>query len=422
MIEQRFCNYQRNDQQRLGFLKLVSWAGEGVRGGPEEIRSRITEFSQEGRRRRAVGPYNHLDVDTLLRRSDVPSWLPGFVPKLYSRLIVWAQMAGIIAPTGRLSEWATVLNSLAPQRPLHDFNASNPFVVSAGERIFFIHLLFYHDQVLPILVDLLGRVAAGTRIGVPEACRLVSQAMAEFLDRLHMEGPEGLKMRVALRDNLEKIARECALPDAHALINPKMRAAAIEALTSRRRPRTRTLTAERQAVCRMEQLTDLGFLNKENPASPPASLEALGAARESWTWYTTEHLPAAAAALREADLEQFLRRSWIKFSTASRTPSAFREAADQAELAVYLDRALPVVRRQIGPVQVHPWAILACILAADASVLIEVDDVHRLLSNLHTNPKTNKLVRLGGTDSFRGRNVVVPAEGLSGVLAGVGKD
>jgi hypothetical protein len=342
------------------------------------------------------------------------------VPKVYDRLILWAQMIGIIAPTGRLSEWANVLNALAPQRNLRDFGACNPFVLSNAERIFFVHLLFYHDQVLPILVNLLGHFPAGTRIGVAAACRLVSQSMAEFLDRLHQEGPEGLKTRVALRDTLEKIAHEYTLPDVHALTNPKTRPAAVEALANSRRPGTRVLTAERQAVCRLEQLTDLGLLTKEDPAAPPASAEAVGTARTSWTWYTTEHLPAAAATLGAGDLEHFLRRSWIKFSTASLPESDFHAAADQAEFAVFLDRALPIVRRQIGPVQVHAWAVLACVLAANAGVIIEIDDVHRLLSALHADPRTNHLVRLGGTDSFRGRNVVVPVEGITGVLAGTG--
>ena len=421
MIEQRSCNYQRNYQQRLGFLKLVSWASEGLRGGPEEIRSRLGEFSQDSRRQRAVAPYDHLDVAALLKKPEVPSWQPGFVPKVYDRLVLWAQMVGIIAPTGRLSEWANVLNSLAPQRNLRDFNACNPFVLSIAERTFFVHLLFYHDQVLPILVDLLGCLPAGTRIGVAEACRLVSQAMAEFLDRLHQEGPKTLKMRVALRDTLEKITHEYGLRDTHVLINPKTRPAAVEALAKSRRPGTRVLTAERQAVCRLEQLTDLGLLTKENPAAPPASFEEVNVARTSWTWYTTEHLPAAVGALRTGDLEHFLRRSWIRFSTAFLPQSAFHTAADQAELAVFLDRSLPVVRRQIGPVQVHSWAILACVLAAEAGVIIEVDDVYSLLSALHADPRTNQLLRLGGTDSFRGRNVVVPAEGLTGVLAGIGK-
>jgi hypothetical protein len=421
MIEQRFCNYQRNDQQRLGFLKLVSWAGEGLRGGPEEIKSRLAEFTQDRRRQRAVAPYDHLEVEALLTRPEVPSWLPGIVPKLYGRLVVWAQAVGIIGPTGRLSEWANVLNALAPQRNLRDFGACNPFVLSTAERAFFVHLLFYHDQVLPILVDLLGRLPAGTRIGMAEACKLVAQAMAEFLDVLHQEGPDGLKMRVALRDTLDKITHEYGVPEAHDLINPKTRTAALDVLATNRRPGTRVLTAERQAVCRLEQLTDLRLLTKEDPAAPPKSPEDVRAARRSWTWYTTEYLPGAAHTLRPSDLENFLRRSWIKFSMTSLPREAFHSAAGQAELAVFLDRALPVVRRQIGPVQVHPWAMLTCVLAAEAGVIIEVEDVHALLSALHANPRTNTLVRLGGTDSFRGRNVVVPAEGITGVLAGTGK-
>ena len=420
MIEQRYCNYQRNYQQRLGFLKLVAWAGEGLRGGPEEIKSRLTDFGQDAQRHRAIARYGHLDVMALLKQADVPSWQPGFVPKVYDRLVLWAQMVGIIAPTGRLSEWANVLNALSPQRNLRDFTASNPFVISPAERTFFVHLLFYHDQVLPFLVDLLGQLPPGTRIGVAEACRLVTVAMAEFLDRLHQEGPDGLKMRVALRDTLEKITHEYALPDPHAIINSKSRAAAVAAMVSSRRPGTRILTAERQAVCRFEQLTDLGLLTKKDPVHPPQSAEEEESARTSWAWFTTPQLADARDLLRPVELEPFLRKAWIRFAVTFRPGEVFHPATDPAEIAVYLDRALPVVRRQIGPIQVHAWAILTCILAAESGVIIEIDDIHGLLSALHANPRTNHLVRLGGTESSRGRNVVVPAEGISGVLAGVG--
>ncbi len=54
MIEQRYCNYQRNYQQRLGYLKLVSWVGEGVRGGPEEIKARLDALSPPPQREQSA--------------------------------------------------------------------------------------------------------------------------------------------------------------------------------------------------------------------------------------------------------------------------------------------------------------------------------------------------------------------------------
>jgi hypothetical protein len=422
MIEQRYCNYQRNYQQRLGFLKLVSWVGEGVRGGPEEILSRMNELSADRSRRRGNFPYNHLDPTVLLNRREIPSWQPGFVPKVYDRLVQWAQMVGIIGPTGRLSEWANILNALSPNRNLRDFNACNPFELSRGERDFFVHLLFYHDQVLPILLEFLGHLPPDSRIGVSESCRYVVLALGKFLDNLRQKGPEGLKMRVALRDTLEKTAHEYGLPDKHSLVNPKLRVAAFDSLAEGRRRGSRVLHAERQAVCRFEQLTDLGILVKDNPANPPDSEEEMKSARsESWTWYTTTRLPAAADVIRACggDLEQFLRKQWIRFCAVGLPGPGERQprpTTDLSELARFLDRALPIVRRQIGPIQVHPWATLACILAAEAGAQFEVDHVHGLLAKLHADPRTSSAIRLGGTESFRGRNVVVPTEGLTSLV------
>ncbi len=331
---------------------------------------------------------------------------------------MWAQMVGIIAPTGRLSQWATVLNALSPNRNLRDFNTCNPFELSAMEQVLFVQMLFYHDQVLPILIEHLGRLPPGSRIGVAESCRLIAQSLGEFLDHIQQAGPEGLKMRLALRSTLEKIAQELGLRDRHVLVNAHLRREIFDLPTGGPRSRSRVLHAERQAVCRFEQLTDLGLLTKDDPTNPPTSEVEIRKARTSWIWYTTKRLPEAVDVLRGcSDLEVFLRKQWIGYcSVGLPKASGLKPVTEPSQLARFLDQALPVVRRQIGPIQVHPWATLACVFATEAGVRFELDDVHELLVRLHADPRTSDAVRLGGTESFRGRNVVVPAEGLSSVI------
>src|SRR5262245_31443760 len=132
MIPQQFANYNKNYQQRLGYLKLLATLEDGGRPGKVDLLQRIHRLYHP--RREGRKPF----VPTrLLEQEDIPSWQPGFPEKSLDRLVLWGQMLGVLTPAGRLSEWGNLLRVLAcPGWP-----EANPFVLSAIERAFFLQLL-----------------------------------------------------------------------------------------------------------------------------------------------------------------------------------------------------------------------------------------------------------------------------------------
>ena len=421
MIEARFCNYNKDYQQRLGFLKVVSRVGQGARGGPDDILDRVRGIYPGTRRPTLPGRrVEEFNPKELIRTELAPSWIVGFVPKTLDRLLAWAEMVGLVAQSGRLSEWAAILEGVRSRPEETGWNRDNPFVLSVEERAFFVQLLFFHDQVLPLLVLNLGQMAAGTAIGAAESCVLVTQSLGDLLDRIQGNNPTELQTRMDLRDVIERIGRQYHIDDPRRLVNAETRPGIIKTLAGDRLKGARVKLAEYHAICRFEQLVDLGLLTKEDPNNSPADETAREKARTSWTWYTVPGLPKAAEVLRAdaGDLEAFCQKSWIKFCAAgfgqvTDTLDAFR---DQRQIAALLDNTLPLARRQLGPIQVHTWASLSCLKALGQGHLLELFTVTRLLDAMRVDPKTANAVRLSGRAELRGRTAAIPKTGLSELL------
>jgi hypothetical protein len=418
MIELHFCNYTRPYQQRLGFLKIVARIGQGARGGPEDIHDRLMALYGQDRRR--LFGFDDFKPEQLVRDERVPSWIVGFVPKTLDRLVTWAEMVGLVAQSGRLSEWATILSGVQYGTESATWNDDNPFILSTEERAFFVQLLFFHDQVLPCLVARLADFDVGTKIGVAKSCLLVAGSLGDLLDNIKGNSATELQIRQMLCKVLERIGSEFGLTDKSAIVSAKQRDETIRRLHGEQSKGVRVLTAERQAVTRFEQLTDLGLLLKEDPHNPPTDEASREKARTSWTWYIAPGLPAAARILspRVTDLERFFEDSWMRFCAVgfgqkARELDAFE---DQRQIAELLDETLPRARRQIGPVQVHTWASLSCLRALGRGFLLELSTIERLLEAMRIDPHTSNSVRLSGRAELRGRTAAVPRTGLSELL------
>ena len=398
MIEVRFCNYNKDYQQRLGFLKVVGRVGQGARGGPDDILDHVRSLYPVGQRPPLAGRrVEEFNPKELIRDQCVPSWIVGFVPKTLDRLVWWAEKVGLVAQSGRLSEWAAILDGIRSHPGETSWVEDNPFVLSLGERAFFVQLLFFHDQVLPFLVNHLGQFDAGTAIGVAESCVLVTQSLGDLLDRIKGNSPTELQLRFELRDLLERIGTQFRIDDPRRLVNSETRRDIVKSLVGERLKGVRVRLAEYHAISRCEQLTDLGLLTKEDPHKPPADEASREKARTSWTWYVTAGLPAATRILspRVADLEQFFQESWLRFCTVgfghkTRELDAFE---DQRQIAALLDETLPLARRQLGPVQVHTWASLSCLRAIGQGFLLELSTIERLLEAMRIDPHTSNSVR-----------------------------
>ncbi len=420
MITPRCCNYNIDYQQRLGFLKVVCVVAEHARGGTPEILERLRALYPDARGPVAMQSRPEpFDPVSLLRRDDVPSWQPGFTFQRLDRLVLWAEMLGIIAPNGRLSEWARMLQALDPRDGAHSWASHNPFVLPIRERTFFVQLLCYHDHALPLLISHLGKLEPGTRIRAKEACVLITRALSDLLQEAQGQGPEELDLRTALRDVLERIGERYRIAEPRRLQSSQHRQSALGDIEAARGRRVHL--AEYHAVCRFEQLTDLGLLTKESIDDPPADDAARAEARTAWLWYVTPALIAASKVLGEhgTDMERFITMGWMSFCEVGFNHPCRRLSPihDQATLAKFLDDSLSQARRQLGPVQVHTWASIAILRAFEAGILFELDDVFHLLDRLRTVPEAGELVRLGGRKSLHGRTASVGHGSLAATLS-----
>jgi hypothetical protein len=420
MIEPRFCNYNLDYQQRLGFLKILAQVGAEVRGGPEEILQRLRDLYPESGKS-TVGPFSGVSFDPscLLKSFEVPSWQPGFSAKRLDRLVLWAEMLGIIAPTGRLSEWAIMLRGMRGQQGVRALIKANPFILTLGERALFAQILLYHDQVLPLLLKGISEIGAGVRLNLHKCCLLTIRSIGEFLDNISGHSANEIQLRVEVRDVLERIAAQYGVRDRRALQSKSRRSGILDDLANAASRKKRPHLAEYHTVCRFEQLTDLGLLIKEDPKSPPENESEREKVRTAWSWVTTKKSVAIGSILGGANaLDKLIEERWIEFSSRATGQPVTRlhPFQDQIELAGYLDATLPMARRRIGPVRLHTWATMALAQAFENGLRAELSDVISFINALHRDKVHGQQVRLGGREVFSGRTVVVPSSGIGQLL------
>lgn len=420
MVDRRFCNYNLDYQQRLGFLKIVAQIGAQARGGVGEILVRLKDIYPEAGRSHH-GPLRNVgfNPDQLLRKPEIPSWQPGFSAKRLDRLVLWAEMLGIIAPTGRLSGWATILRGLGRQKGIRDTIKANPFMLTLGEKALFTQLLLYHDQVLPFLLRRISETKAGVRLNLHKCCILTIRSIGEFLDDIAGQSANEIQLRVEVRDVLERIAAQYGVRNPKAMQSAISRSEILDELEHSPTRKKRPHLAEYHTVCRFEQLTDLGLLMKEDPENPPANESERAKLRTAWSWITTSRSVSLGDIMgAEGNLEGLLERRWIDICsrTMGRTVARLDPYDDQIEIAQILDDTLPLARRQIGPIQLHTWATAASARAFENGFRIEISDVVSLFDAVQRDKFHGQRVRVGGRDVFRGRTVTVPSDGIVHLL------
>jgi hypothetical protein len=313
-------------------------------------------------------------------------------------------MVGLIAPNGGLSEWARILQQVSAMDCSPDRD-ENPFLLSPAERTFFLHLFFYHDQVLPMLVRALAQLPAYTRIGVRDACLMMVECLGEFFNEIQGSGVERVQVSGQLRNLLGRIAAQYMLSDLKTFLVPENRSAALVEIKCRQKVR-RVHLAEYHAICRFEQLTDMGLLTKDGRDDGVET----GDARRAWEWYVTPPLGRLVNTIPDTlNLETFFEQHWIHFSAQMIGLKLKRTDPfeSQIEVARVLDETLPLVRRQLGPVQVHSWAVLTCLRAMKAGMHLEIGDVYQLLDAIRSDPKASNVVRQGGRAQLLGRTAAV---------------
>ena len=406
MIPYQFANYNREAQQRLGFLKVLTGLDEAQRLGKEQLLDRLLRLY----RPRSEGA-DTFDPETLLQEEEIPSWQPGFTKRNLDRLLLWGEMLGVLTAAGRFSEWAHLLRTVSLNTP-----GDNPFRLSLIEKAFFVQLLLYHDQVMAELILRLARHAPGTWLSARRASLETVAALASLLDRADGPDIQTSKMRRIIRGLLARIAADGGMKEAQILANPDTRSDALRTLET---AQGRMRLAEFHAVCRFEQLADLGLVTKADPARPAVTADERRQQRRAWDWRITPQLASAAAVLGESvNLEQFLTSHWIEFCEIAfaipLTPlDPFKEPLVAGRL---IDDVLPKARRQLGPIQLHTWACLTSLEALRSRRRMEIGSVYDFFHALRRNPEAGHLLRLSGQPTFLGETVSLLEKNLSAFL------
>ena len=421
MLPVHFCNYNLDYQQRLGFLKLLVWAGQSVRGGKEELQRRIEllyspavgktkksgsalpRMSSPARSVRAAGRFN---PEALLQLDEIPSWQPGFSLQRLDRLVLWAEMLGLITSAGRLAEWSKPLISHEPLGSLRS-GFPNPFLLSPRERAYFLALLMYHDNVLLHLASALSQLSPGTRIESRAACIHTITALCRTLDCASGTNIQAVRTRQSLRDLLERLAEAEHVANKRALLTDSERRRALDQISTNS---TRDHLSEYHAICRFEQLTDLGLLVKENPLQPASNKQERERSRKSWVWYATDALMEFGRYVRnvKCDVELYLQSDWAKSSFSGQSQPRLLEAVrDQQRIAAFLDMALPRARRQLGAIQVHTWVFIAALDAVDRGQALEFDQAYALLDAIRHDQRYSPYIRQSGQQTYLGRTALV---------------
>lgn len=431
MMPVRFCNYNLDYQQRLGFLKLVASISEACRGGKEDLERRLKMMyspSAIGHVKKPVAlrPGAHsagtsagklarasFDPEVLLKIPEAPSWQPGFSFQRWDRLVLWAEMVGVITPAARLSEWGRPL-LLNRAGTMKAEIASNPFRLSGRDKGYFLALLTFHDHVLLHLLSELSRLEPNTLITAREACLYVTAALGTTLDRSSGTGIHAVKARQELRSVLERVAFADGLLRT-ALISDEQRSQAMVAMSGHE---TRNHLAEYHAVCRFEQLTDLGILVKEDPNQPPPDEKTRFRSRTTWAWRTTGATKLIGELFlgTSSDVERFLQDRWAQSALAlcGEAIPEQKKISDPLAIAKYLDGALARARRQVGSIQVHSWVLLASLDALEDNMALEFSSAFALLDAMRQDPRHAAVIRQSGQQTYLGRTATI----LDGTIYG----
>src|SRR5262249_39342394 len=142
----------------------------------------------------------------------------------------------------------------------------------------------------------LGSLPAWTRLGIHDSCLETLEALGSFADGTEGEGIEQVHLRIELRALFKRIAHRWKR-ERTALVSTARRAETLAALRRSTAGHGRNRLIEYHALCRFEQLTDLGFLVKETPSHPATSLKQRRHLRAGWGWHVTPGLVDAASIL-----------------------------------------------------------------------------------------------------------------------------
>jgi hypothetical protein len=439
MKELKFCPYNVEYQQRLGFLKILVSLLPEDRSPPNKVRllerlkflfvpatkapaypllkERMDEYGpldKPSRRKRGEDAVLSFG-DALVRHRSLASWQLGFFADRLDRLWVWGNWLGLVGREGQITEWGLTLRRNIESETRKGVTSGsgwpNPFVLTPAERAIFLQLMLFSDHVFIPLIINLSRIPISTTITSPRASLLAFLSMVDLL-RIHRTfaslGADGLAVR-ELAEVLKQIAVEFRIevPKVESEVNGLMEAV-IEGRFLPTKKRSRL--AENHAIPRFEQLADLGLISKDisGESTNQDELEK----RTQWSYKPTERLYQVARILAEA-IASKQPQSWPRGSARvwdilgsywmEMVGAADARYLDQLDLkrdrvlvGGFLDKGYGRASRSYGFTQFHSVAVEASLAAMSAGYRLEMSDSLEFALQLQRMPELSEDFRFSG--------------------------
>jgi hypothetical protein len=404
-----FLRYEHSSQQRLGALKVLvglldpqrrSSASDKVDlaiqhllladpysdgKGRRLLRSKPPRRKAAGQRGRAF-PGNM--AERLLAEIDAPSLLFTVTEPKIARVREWGRQLGFLGNGNQITERGLLLQHFMGAKQIDAIRRgrlfeANPFRLSLPEKVYCLFVLLERDGIWPFLFKRLAKIGKNTIIKGLDADKVTCQALLDLLEvpQSGLSGGELLRRR-----ELRRLAFFMAdslgvgLPVGTSIQGSPRSA---RAKRPEQRGRTRTNTADDQAIPRFENLVDLGFLDKEIPEDRDAdSIQDSQRHRIEWRYAVADPLVKwVDAAGNEAPyLDEFL---WTRFAGCAaaayglggRTILAVDSPADALELFL---EAYAAVRRPVGHTPFESVALTAMVQGLAKGLICEMASLHEL--------------------------------------------
>jgi len=311
-------------------------------------------------------------------------------PTVY-KILDWGHDIGFVGRGNQITERGLLLRRLLPEQQAEGFLAGdplawNPFALTLPERFFFLYHLSEIDRVTTELARDLGDRPTSKMYESSGAAEVTCRALFRVLDEAtgKVRPRELPDFRVA-RELACTIAAELHLTDLLArcasvggrrvpkVVRPSARRNAFLSSNTAGTRRT-TKNADHQTIPRFEQLVDLGFVEKVSGAAERPD------DRRRWRYVPTVICRRWAAGRRrwQGGEESFHWRGFAATATTAFCGDQSRRA-DYKTLIPYFARAYDHVRRPVGHTPIESVALFTMLIAAADAVIIEVDDVYRMM-------------------------------------------
>lgn len=417
-----FARYNSDFFQRVGLLKMLVAVLDPQRrsAAPEAITRKLTKLlfeSSGGAQTRA---------EYLIRNAAGASWNFTITEPNVKQVIEWGRLIGFVGSGNQITERGLMLRALMGPGALDSITSgnlsTNPFVLTAAEKLYLLYIHWEVDSALHFLIRRLAALSPDEPIRAIEADKLTCLAFYDLF-RLLSESRNSSKtllMLKSLRELLGRMVAELGL-SAEIPITPVVRPKPTTQFKQKpdQRDKKRTKTSDHEAIPRFELLVDLGLLTKKVGKEECDEEKT----RKSWKYWATPALFDFNARMPDAFDPGFCRSGFARSAATLVSKDAERLDVEH-DAASILRRAYDVysvVRRRFGHTPIESVAVLTTINALAESKVVEVQEVYEFFLGFKLNNLFPETVRYAAGNDLEKMFIDIKPSFVAEVEAHYGK-